>query len=365
MHKSDSNRDAITDAADLFWNDLLLSIEKGKVIPVLGPDLLMVQIDGVELTLYSWLAQQLAAMNKVVPFDLPPSFGLNDVVARHVKQGGDRNALYAQITHCLSDPRLVPNVPALYGLATILPLSLFVTLSFDSLLAQAITKVRAIPPQQYAYAPNDIGDLPVARQVLKQAERTAIVFHLFGIASSPPDFVICDDDKLEFVRALQEKSLQPIHLFSELRTKHLLILGCGFADWLGRFFLRTTRGTEFSNRSKRADILVESIGGLNQDLVLFLESFSKETRVLPMTAHEFALELARRWNDKHPSVPTNVNKHLDSAIVPWEAGTEPPPKTRLLQKGRPVPSPGWGCGFGCGRDWLASRWLHINNVIFA
>ena len=30
------DHDAMTDTDDLFWNDLLLSIEKGKVIPVLG-----------------------------------------------------------------------------------------------------------------------------------------------------------------------------------------------------------------------------------------------------------------------------------------------------------------------------------------
>jgi TIR domain/SIR2-like domain len=321
----------MTDTDELFWNDLLLAIEKGKVIPVLGPDLLTVHIDGADLPLYVWLAQQLAVRNKIAPADLPPDFCLNDVVAHHVKKGGERNALYSQINHCLADARLAPDVAALHGLATILPLNLFVTLSFDSLLAQAITKVRAAAPQQYAYAPNDIGDLPTRRQALKPPEGAATVFHLFGIASSPPDFVICDDDKLEFVRALQEKRLQPTRLFAELRTKHLLILGCGFADWLARFFLRTARSMKFADRRERSDYLLEHDGRRDQDLVLFLESFSKETKPLSMTAHDFVLELARRWHEKHPPVLVAASAATAARVSTsapgadaWEAGTEPP-----------------------------------------
>jgi hypothetical protein len=93
-----------------------------------------VHIDGADLPLYVWLAQQLAAMNKITTSDLPPDFCLNDVVAHHVKKGGDRNALYSQINHFLEDARLSTEVPALRDLATILPLNLFATFSFDSLL---------------------------------------------------------------------------------------------------------------------------------------------------------------------------------------------------------------------------------------
>ncbi len=95
---------------------------------MLGPDLLTVHIDGADMPLYQWLAQQLAARNNIASTDLPPDFCLNDVVAHHVKKGGERNALYSQINHCLADARLSPDVPALHGLATILPLNLFVTL---------------------------------------------------------------------------------------------------------------------------------------------------------------------------------------------------------------------------------------------
>ncbi len=317
----------MTDTDDLFWNDLLLSIEKGKLIPVLGPDLLSVHSDGAEMPLYRWLAQQLANKNQIAPSDLPPDFCLNDVVAHHVKKGGERNALYSQINHCLADARLSPDIPALHGLATILPLNLFVTLSFDSLLAQALAKVRAAAPQQYAYAPNDIGDLPAGRQALKPPAGAATVFHLFGIASSPPDFVICDDDKLEFVRALQEKRLQPTRLFAELRTKHLLILGCGFADWLTRFFLRTTRGMKFADRRERSDYLLEHDGRRDQDLVLFLESFSKETKPLAMSAQDFVVELAQRWHERHPPVQATAARAgtgAAAAAAAWEAGTEQP-----------------------------------------
>ncbi len=314
------------DANERFWSDLLLFIEEGKLVPVLGPDLLQIEADGVTLRLHDWLARRLAQMNNVDLTSLPSPFVLNDVVAEHVKQGGERDALYADITQCLKDAYFsLP--PALLDLAGIAPLDLFVTLSFDTLLAQALTQVRAKPPTPLAYAHNKNGDLSAERQAQKQNERGTVVFHLFGKASSSPDFVICDEDMLEFVHALQDKQRQPDRLFDELRSKHLLILGCSFGDWLGRFFLRTARGVEFSQRSKRTDILVGPAAQHDPNLVLFLQSYGKESKVISMTSVEFAAELAQRWHAAHPVVAGkegNMDDDGTSAVAAWEAGTEPP-----------------------------------------
>lgn len=39
------------------------------------------------------------------------------------------------------------------------------------------------------------------------------------------------------VRTLQTPNKRPQRLFDHLRGKHILVLGCGFPDWLARFFL--------------------------------------------------------------------------------------------------------------------------------
>src|SRR5262249_9519875 len=115
-----------------------------------------------------------------------------------------------------------------------------------------------------------------------------------------PDYAICDEDLLEFLHGLQDKQRQPKTLFDELRTNHLLILGCSFGDWLARFFLRTARSLQLSQRRRRWGMLVGDRMAHDAGLVLFLESFSADARMLPLTAVDFATELARRWHAVHP-----------------------------------------------------------------
>lgn len=62
----------MTDTDEPFWNDPLLAIEKGRVILVVGQDLLTVQVDGAGLPLHMWLEQRLAAMDQIAPADYCP-----------------------------------------------------------------------------------------------------------------------------------------------------------------------------------------------------------------------------------------------------------------------------------------------------
>ena len=78
--------------------------------------------------------------------DLPATFDLNDVVSLHLRRGGEREGLYSRILRILRDARPAPSGPLL-ALAGIPGLDLFVSLTFDSLLAKAIAQARpgAVP----------------------------------------------------------------------------------------------------------------------------------------------------------------------------------------------------------------------------
>ena len=47
------------------WNKLLQAIAKGVVIPIVGRDLLRIEVDGCEQLLYEYLAAQLATQLEV------------------------------------------------------------------------------------------------------------------------------------------------------------------------------------------------------------------------------------------------------------------------------------------------------------
>ena len=223
----------MADLQDGFWDNLLDYIQDRTVIPVIGSELVTVREGDREVPVDRWIAQRLAGDLKLSPEELPEGFALNDVVSMHLRrgEGRQREELYAQIHRLLRNAALTPS-ESLRTLAGIPGLDLFISLTFDSLLAEALGGA-----QQISYSPNTVRDLSCPKAELRQP----VVFHLLGRSSASPDYAICDDDLLEFLHAMQDRQRQPKTLFDELRGNQLLILGCSFGDWLTRFFLRTAR----------------------------------------------------------------------------------------------------------------------------
>jgi len=287
----------VVDLQEQFWEDLLAFIEERRVIPIIGPELVTVRDGEQELPLYRCLGERLAEALELPAAELPEGFELNDVVSLHLRRRGDREELYPRIRNLLRSAAPALSQP-LQALARITDFDLFVSLTFDSLLVDALNAARfdgTARTMQVAYSPSDVRDLaaPVSELQLP------VVFHLLGRASASPDYAICDDDLLEFLHAMQDRQRQPSTLFDELHKNHLLILGCRFGDWLARFFLRTARNLALSQNRQRKEFLVDSQVVRGGGLALFLESFSRNTQVLPMGPAEFVAELSRRWQAAH------------------------------------------------------------------
>jgi hypothetical protein len=295
----------MADVPEGFWDNLLDYIQDRTVIPVIGSELVTVrEDDGRDVSLYRWIAQRLAGDLELPAAELRQDFGLNDVVSLHLRRRGEREELYAKIHRMLRNAALTPS-ESLRTLAAIPGFDLFISLTFDSLLADALGGA-----QQISYSPNTVRDLACPKAALRQP----VVFHLLGRASPSPDYAICDDDLLEFVHAIQDKQRQPKTLFDELRGNHLLILGCNFGDWLARFFLRTARNLELSQKRRRWDVLVGDQIAHDARLAEFLESFSPDTRVVPLTAAQFVTELAARWHAAHPAAARSTEPVTREAL---------------------------------------------------
>ena len=63
------------------WSKLLQAIAKGVVIPIVGRDLLRIEVDGREQLLYEYLAAQLAAQLEV---ECEPYASIDQVVAAYL-----------------------------------------------------------------------------------------------------------------------------------------------------------------------------------------------------------------------------------------------------------------------------------------
>src|SRR5688572_29405128 len=80
------------------WDQLLDFIADGRVVPVIGPELLMLDIDGEAALLYSYLARQLANRLQI---EFEAGDALNTVACRYLSQGGQREDIYPEIKRAM------------------------------------------------------------------------------------------------------------------------------------------------------------------------------------------------------------------------------------------------------------------------
>ncbi|MBI3350119.1 MAG: toll/interleukin-1 receptor domain-containing protein [Burkholderiales bacterium] len=272
-----------------FWDDLLAFIEERRVVPIVGADLATMP-DGMPLREH--LALRLAERLRVND-DTPAPHSLNDVVCAYVSRRGRREDVFPRL-RTLAKEVVAEPPPALVSLARISDFNLFVTLGFDSLLVDALNRERfgSEPRTQHiGYSPQRPADLPAPQEALVDP----VVYALLGRVSAAPDYVITDEDLLEFLSALQSDSRRPNLLFDALQSSHLLMIGCNFPDWLARFFIRITKNRPLSVQRSEAEFVVEERLTDDRSLVVFLEHFSYGTRIVPMAPTTFVAELERRW----------------------------------------------------------------------
>ena len=282
------------------WEDLLSFIEERRVIPILGPELLMVSTDRGPRLLFDWAAEKLATRLNVSTAELPRPFTLNDVVCVFLAARGRREEAYVRLRGIIKDANFEPP-PALRQMAAISDFDLFVSTTCDSLLEHAINLERfsgAPTTEVLSYSPNRVVDLPSERDRLQRP----VVFHLFGKLSASPTYVISDEDLLEFICALQSEHLLPEKLFHELEHNHLLFIGSNFTNWLARLFLRMAKRQRLSDPRDVGEVLADDHSSEDDRLVAFLQQVSVRTRIF-MGAERFVEELHGRWQARRKAAP--------------------------------------------------------------
>lgn len=295
---------------DMFWDQILQLISERLVVPVLGRDVLKISHQGSNTLLYPLLARHLAEYLSVSDAELPIGDELNTVACRYKRDGNRIEDIYAALKSVMPivDQLSIPT--PLRQLAEIRPLKLFVTTTFDPLLARALNQVRYSDQPRTKilnYTPSRGDDLPRALEQLEDP----VVYHLFGKLSAIPAFAVTQEDLLEWLHALQSENRQPPLLFDALDRSSLLLLGCGFDNWLARFFIRAAKRERLIESYGKTDYVADEAVRGDSDLVVFLDKFSANTKVYSGGgALEFVDELSRRWRiwqNKSTSVSTISN----------------------------------------------------------
>ena len=285
------------------WDDLLSFIEERRVIPIVGPELLMVPTEHGPRLLFDWAAERLATRLGVDVSQLPKPYNLNDVVCLFLAARGRREEAYVRLRSIIKDAHFEPPA-ALRLLAAITDFDLYVSTTSDTLLEAALNLERfggAPSTEVLAYAPNRVVDLPVERDRLQRP----VVYQLFGKLSASPTYVISDEDLLEFICALQSEHLVPEKLFYELEHSHLLFIGSNFTNWLARLFLRMAKRQRLSDPRDVGEVLADDHTSEDDRLVSFLQQVSVRTRIF-VGAERFVAELHARWQARRKPAPARA-----------------------------------------------------------
>ncbi len=290
---------------DSIWDWLLESLAERSVIPIVGPDLVHVEVEGTTTLLDQFIARKLAHSYDLPVDGLPAERALNTVVCRLMRfRNKERYGICRDINRIMKETELRPS-RALLQLAEITDFKLFVTTTFDTLLEKALEQIRfpgAGQPDSIAYSPKKVHDLPAAKEELTKPT----VYHLMGKLSPIGDYVISEEDLLERVCELQSDNRRPHALFDELKKNHLLILGEDYSDWMVRIFLRTAKGGRLSATHDSLEILADGRTHRDPGLVSFLVHFSNHTKVFQTGgAVEFVDQLWTRWRERHADVPSS------------------------------------------------------------
>ena len=321
------------------WEALLGHIAGRHVIPVLGRDLLCLEVDGQPITLNQYLARCLAAKIGIPETDLPATPDVNDVISRYLNGSGRRlDRLYQYVYQILHDPPMLPIPRPLQQLAEISDFPLYVSTTVDPLLENALNTVRFGGDRQtatFAFQPKKKVGLP---QPFEAMDGPA-VYYLLGQAvpergaPTPGSFVLSEEDLVEFLYALRPDNANDglDRLFQALKENYLLMLGGGFSDWVTRFFLRIAKYGRLFNDDGPGEFLAENHEN-DSNLVLFLRLFRQQSKVYSrsrdagtcldpvQTPVEFVDELWRRWTAQNrPVVPVPqiaATRSMPSAFMP-------------------------------------------------
>jgi len=279
------------------WDDLLLAIRDKNLLPVIGPALVTVTVNGRTMPFTDWLVPEF--MKNLGMDDCGDLKSLNEVVRcyldRERKQEVD---IYGTIRKLVENYKDLPVPQGLTDLAAIRDFDLFITSTFDGFLAKALCEARpgykADEGGLAIFRPNRHVDIP------KKIPDT-FVYHVLGSCRTCPDFALWEEDYMEFLCALLIAPKDNLmNLFTELNNRSLLLIGAPFDDWIVRLFLRIAKQERLSGRRPGIwGYLADKPHLLGEPMIFYFDKIIGSPKIVPLDPARFVAELRRRWEEKY------------------------------------------------------------------
>lgn len=250
-----------TDPDEPLWDQLTKNIIEGKVIPVIGPELLIVKNVNINQYIIEGLSKKLR-MEKT-----PRSFSEIVYAPEYKEQCGnrdvDRNKIYNIVYRVLANVE-IPDVPQLKRLLSIRQFPFVITTSFSPIVEQTMGDIwkDELRVMRFNNNPSQNDDIKTGADLRKPT-----IYYMFGkVCEGVKNYALTDTDMLDYVSSWlsNDNKARPKTLCNELKDKYLLMLGNNYSNWLFRFIWYSMRKTNLSDGMLAYD-------SLDEQLINFLE----------------------------------------------------------------------------------------------
>ena len=270
---------------DRRWAQLLKEIDKGNVVLVIGQELLSIDVDGKQVLLRDYILGEIAdrlgvAYEEGMDF---ANFSLDERKTAWERIDSDPYYETFRIINELKEKKIeIPTT--LSSLLSIDKFDKVITTTINDFVYEAMKANRNTNVKQLEYKKNSMEeDITIGQR--------NFVYHMFGKVAPTDDYVLTDDDMLEFMHCWMDEERRPKNLASMLYNKYLLVVGCNYPYWLFRFFFHSLKYSQTTGSASTLGMLADS--KLDSKLVDFL---SRMNAGVHEDAVNFVNELVDRWN---------------------------------------------------------------------
>lgn len=262
------------------WELLLDAINEGKVVPIIGEDLISVSTEEGEQPIREYLLNKLSEQfcegNEVL------DFSTIEIIIKN--KYGDENNIYYEIYKLLKKVSIsLPD--SFVSFFRICRFPLILTTSY----VQGLDHILDIPSTNVKVYNKTSSD-DISPNI---PSKPSSLYYLFGkISIVNKSFLVTDDDLLEYLHCWHDTHTRPTALTEYLSDKFFLILGCNYPNWLFRFFWHSIKNFTIAPKSGMQGVVaLEQDNTQDKELIGFL---SRMRTIAGENAEEFVEEIIER-----------------------------------------------------------------------
>lgn len=240
------------DVEEPLWDMLIQKIIDGKVIPVIGPE--MMTINGIDINRYlvDGIGRKLSMKNP------PHSFSELIYAPEYKNIYGNRDRIYYQIANIFAKKRFAPS-PLLERFLSIRQFPFVITTSFAPIVEDTMRTVwkDELRVLRFNNNPTENDDIRTGADLRKPT-----VYYMFGkVCDGVRKYVLTDTDILDYVSSWlsNDNRTRPKNLCNELKDRYLLMLGNNYSNWLFRFIWYSMRKSDLGHGMLAYDSVDESL----------------------------------------------------------------------------------------------------------